>query len=78
MLFLAIVVEQVLRCYSGFFYDLLDESSMRSWSSFGRAAVCGKVRHNSKCCPSVDNDLSWLCNSFQADVIDFSAVPACL
>ena len=29
---------QIFRCCSGFFCDLLDESSMRSWSNFGRPA----------------------------------------
>ncbi len=30
------------RCCSGFFYDLLDESSLRSWSNFGRPATPGR------------------------------------
>ncbi len=37
------------RCCSGFFYDLLDESSLRSWNNFGRPASPGKVHH---CSPS--------------------------
>ncbi len=36
------------RCCSGFFYDLLDESLLRSWSNFGRPATPGKVHHCSK------------------------------
>ncbi len=33
---------QFFRCCSGFFYDLLDESSLRSWSNFGRSATPGR------------------------------------
>ncbi len=33
---------QFFRCCSGFFYDLLDESSLCSWSNFGRPATPGK------------------------------------
>ncbi len=36
---------QFFRCCSGFFYDLLDESSLRSWSNFGRPATPGKLHH---------------------------------
>ncbi len=36
---------QFFRCCSGFFYDLLDEASLCSWSNFGRAATPGKVHH---------------------------------
>ncbi len=46
---------QFFRCCSGFFYDLLDESSLRSWSNFGRLATPGKVHHCSKFSPFVDN-----------------------
>ncbi len=46
---------QFFRCCSGFFYDLLDESALRSWSNFGRPATPGKVHHCSKFSPFVDN-----------------------
>ncbi len=46
---------QFFRCYFGFFYDLLDESSLRSWSNFGRPATPGKVHHCHKFSPFVDN-----------------------
>ncbi len=46
---------QFFRCCSGFFYDLLDESLLRSWSNFGRLATPGKVHHCSKFSPFVDN-----------------------
>ncbi len=46
---------QIFRCCSGFFYDLLDESSLRTWSNFGRPATPGKVHHCSKFSPFVDN-----------------------
>ncbi len=46
---------QFFRCCSGFFYDLLDESSLRSWSNFGRTATPGKVHHFYKFSPFVDN-----------------------
>ncbi len=46
---------QFFRCCSGFFYDLLDESSLRSWSNFGRPATPGKVHHCYKFSPFVDN-----------------------
>ncbi len=46
---------QFFRCCSGFFYDLLDESSLRSWSNFGRTATPGKVHHCYKLSPFVDN-----------------------
>ncbi len=46
---------QFFRCCSGFFYDLLDESSLRSRSNFGRLATPGKVHHCSKFSPFVDN-----------------------
>ncbi len=46
---------QFFRCCSGFFYDLLDESSLCSWSNFGRPATPGKVHHCSKFSPFVDN-----------------------
>ncbi len=46
---------QFFRCCSGFFYDLLDESSLHSWSNFGRPATPGKVHHCSKFSPFVDN-----------------------
>ncbi len=36
---------QFFRCCSGFFYDLLEESSLHSWSNFGRPATPGKVHH---------------------------------
>ncbi len=45
---------QFFRCCSGFFYDLLDESLLRSRSYFGRPATPGKVHHCSKCSPFVD------------------------
>ncbi len=38
-----------------FFYDLLDESLLRSWGNFGRLATPGKVHHCSKFSPFVDN-----------------------
>ncbi len=46
---------QFFRCCSGFFYDLLEESSLCSWSNFGRPATPGKVLHCSKFSPFVDN-----------------------
>ncbi len=46
---------QFFRCCSGFFYDLMDESSLRSWSNFGRPATPGKVHHCYKFSPFVDN-----------------------
>ncbi len=46
---------QFFRCCSGFFYDLLDELSLRSWSNFGRPATPGKVHHCSKFSQFVDN-----------------------
>ncbi len=46
---------QFFRCCSGVFYDLLDESSLRSWSNFGRPATPEKVHHCSKFSPFVDN-----------------------
>ncbi len=46
---------QFFRCCSGLFYDLLDESSLRSWSNFGMPATPGKVHHCSKFSPFVDN-----------------------
>ncbi len=46
---------QIFRCCYGFFYDLLDESSLRSLSNFGRPATPGKVHHCSKFSPFVDN-----------------------
>ncbi len=39
----------------GFFYDLLDESSLRFWSNFGRPVTPGKVHHCYKFSPFVDN-----------------------
>ncbi len=36
---------QFFTCCSGFFYDLLEESSLHSWSNFGRPATPGKVHH---------------------------------
>ncbi len=39
----------------GFFCDLLDESSLRSWGNFGRPATPGKVHHCSMFSPFVDN-----------------------
>ncbi len=44
---------QFYRCCSGFLYDLLDESLLRSWSNFGRPP--GKGYHCSKFYPFVDN-----------------------
>lgn len=41
---------------SGFFCDLLDESSMCFWSNFGRLATPGKDHHSSKFLPFVYND----------------------
>ncbi len=46
---------QFFRCCSGFFYDLLDESTLHSWSKFSRPATPGKVHHCSKFSPFVDN-----------------------
>ncbi len=46
---------QFFRCCSGFFYDLLDESSLHSWSNFGRPSTPGKVHHFSKFSSFVDN-----------------------
>ncbi len=46
---------QFFRCSSGFFYDLLDELSLRSWSNFGRPTTPGTVHHCSKFSPFVDN-----------------------
>ncbi len=46
---------QFFRCCSGVFYDLLDESSLRSWSNFGRPATPEKVHHCSKFSLFVDN-----------------------
>ncbi len=43
------------RCCSGFFYDLLDELSLRSWSNFGWPATHGKVHHCYKFSPFVNN-----------------------
>ncbi len=37
------------------FFNLLDESLLRSRSYFGRLATPGKVHHCSKCSPFVDN-----------------------
>ncbi len=48
-------VLQFFRCCSGFFYDLLDETSLRSWSNFGSAATPRKVHLCSKFSPFVDN-----------------------
>ncbi len=50
-----IEASECFRCCSGFFYDLLDESSLRSWRNFGRPATPGKVHHYSKFSPFVDN-----------------------
>ncbi len=36
---------QFFRCCSGFFYDLLDESLLRSWNNFGWPVFPGKVHH---------------------------------
>ncbi len=33
---------QFFRCCSGFFYDLLDESLLRSWINFGRSTTLGR------------------------------------
>ncbi len=46
---------QFFRCCSGFFYDLLDESSLHSWSNLGRTVTPGKVHLCSKFSPFVDN-----------------------
>ncbi len=46
---------QFFRCCSGFFYDLLDESLLRSWIHFCRQATPGKVHHCSKFSPFVDS-----------------------
>ncbi len=46
---------EFFRCCSGFFYDLLDESSLCSWSNFGRLSTPGKVHHCSKFSLFVDN-----------------------
>ncbi len=46
---------QFFRCCSGFFYDLLDEWSLRSWRYFGWPATPGKVQHCSMFSPFVDN-----------------------
>ncbi len=47
---------QFFRCCSGFFYNLLDESSLRSWSNFGRpVTLVGQVHHCYKFSPFVDN-----------------------
>ncbi len=46
---------QFFSCCSGFFYDLLDEPSLRSWSNLGRLATPGKVHHCYKFSPFVDN-----------------------
>ncbi len=43
------------RCYSGFFFDLLDELSLCYWSNFGRPATPDKVPYYYKCSPFVDN-----------------------
>ncbi len=51
---------QFFRCCSRFLYYLLDDSSLRSWSNFGRSATPGKVHHCSKFSPFVDNDHSSL------------------
>ncbi len=45
----------LFRCCSGFFYAFLDESSLHSWSNFGRPATSGKVHHCSKFYPFVHN-----------------------
>ncbi len=54
---------QFFKCCSGFFYDLLNKSSLHSCSNFGRPATPGKVHHCSKFSPFVDNgsDRSLLC-----------------
>ncbi len=49
---------QFFICCSGFFYDLLDESSFRSSSNFGRPATPGKVHHCYNFSPFVDNGLT--------------------
>ncbi len=46
---------QFFRCCSGFFYDLIDESTLRSWSNCGRRVTPGKVHHCYKFSPFVDN-----------------------
>ncbi len=46
---------QFFRCCSVLFYYHLDESSLHSWSNFGRPATPGKVYNCSKCSPFVDN-----------------------
>ncbi len=46
---------QFFRCCSGFIYDLLDESALRSWSNFDRPATPGKIHHCSMFSPFVDN-----------------------
>ncbi len=38
-----------------FFYDLLDGSSLRSWSNFGRPATPGKIHHCYTFSPFMDN-----------------------
>lgn len=50
-------------CYTGFFWDLLDRSLLRSWCNFGEPATLGSVHH---CLMFVNNDSPWLW---------FSAVP---
>ncbi len=46
---------QFFKCCSVLFYYHLDESSLHSWSNFGRPATPGKVYKCSKCSPFVDN-----------------------
>ncbi len=46
---------QFFRFCSWFFYDLLDESSLRYWSNFGRPATHEKVHHCSKFSLFMDN-----------------------
>ncbi len=46
---------QFFRCCSGFFYDLIDESTLRSWSNCGRRVTPGKVHHCYKFSLFVDN-----------------------
>ncbi len=46
---------QFFRCCSGFFYDLIDESTLRSWSNCGRPVTPGKVHHCYKFSLFVDN-----------------------
>ncbi len=46
---------QFFRCCSGLVYDLLDESSLCSWSNFGRPVAPGKVHHCYKFSSFVDN-----------------------